>query len=111
MDTLLTSSLILMNVMINVGGTYLLKQAAASGNPICGILGCVCYVLAAALFVSVVKEQPLALVAVSTSVLSLAASIMIGVFVFKESLSWIAILGVVLALISVVLISLPVGTK
>lgn len=110
MDAFVVSLLIAVNVMINVGGTFLLKFAATSGNVATGIMGCACYVFAAALFVLVVKEQPLSLIAVVTSMLALLASVAIGVLVFKEAIAPIHMIGIALALGAVVLISLPVKT-
>lgn len=108
MDAFVLSLLIAANVLINLGGVFLLKFAAVNGHVIAGIMGCTCYVFAAALYVLIVKEQPLSQVAVITSVLSMLAAVAIGALVFNETISSTHTVAIALALVAVVLIALPV---
>jgi len=107
MNNITLTFLLMLNVFINVGGTFLLKQAAVSANAMMVALGCGCYVFGAAVFVVLLQNQSLAVMGVVTSIMGLVSVVLIGVLVFGETLNLVQWLGIACASVAVVLISFP----
>ena len=104
--------LLIINVMLNIGGTYLLRLAVADGFASYAVLGAGCYTIASALFVFLLQQnQQLAVLGTITSILGLIAVVLIGRYIFSEPLLPIQWIGIGTAIASVVLISFPSFTS
>ncbi|HEY6154871.1 MAG TPA: hypothetical protein VIW07_14120 [Candidatus Udaeobacter sp.] len=93
--------------VIGVLGDYFLKLASARNQPLQTIsfyLGFVLYASTAFGWVFVMKHLKLATISVIYSVSLVLLLTGIGVFVFRESLNYFEVIGIALAVISLVLL-------
>lgn len=107
MNVYLIGLLLLLNCLLNAGGSIALKQAAISMNAGLAVFGVGCYVFAAAIAVALLNTQPLSVIGMVTSMAGLVIVITASIYVFEESLVFVQWIGVSCALVSMLLIYLP----
>lgn len=110
MSALLTMAVLVGTTAINVAGNTLLKYAGESGTVAAATVGCACYCAGAAGFLFLAKLNGLAVTAVATALMSLLATVAVGMLFFGESLSERQIVGIGLAVLAVILVSLPTSS-
>ena len=110
MSTLFTVVVLLGTTAINVAGSTLLKYAGESGTIAAATVGCACYCVGAAGFLFLATLNGLAVTAVATALMSLLATVVVGMLFFGESLSELQMVGIGMAVLAVILVSLPTSS-
>lgn len=88
-------------------GEFLSKKFALGPKPTLVMLILLAYILGTfAWLPAILQKNSLSIVGTIWSVMSLFATVLIGVIIFKEHLSVIGIMGMVLAVVSIVLLSI-----
>lgn len=102
---LLFYSLITLAAIFEGLGDVLLKKWSVSGNKhIFFVLGLVIYLIATVVWAFSLKHEFLSKSISIVTVLNTLFVVAVGVFYFKESLSWVNMLGIALAIVAIILI-------
>lgn len=110
MSALLFVAILVGTTAINVLGNTLLKLAGESGTVVVATVGCACWCAGAAGFLTLARMNGLAVAGVATALMSLLATVAVGVLLFGESLSARQLVGIGAAVLGVILISLPTAS-
>ncbi len=110
MSALLSLAVLVGTTAISVAGNMLLKYASESGAAAVAAMGCACWCIAATGFLVLAKSNGLAVTAVATALMGLLATAAVGVLFFGESLSERQMVGIGMAVLAVILVSLPTSS-
>ncbi len=72
---------------LNTAGTLALKHYAGSDRELFFVLGTTAYVLGAAFYVFLLREQPLAVLAAITTIAQIGLLMVVSIFLYGEQLS------------------------
>lgn len=103
--------LLIGTVGINVAGSILLKSAAAASSAFLAAAGCACFVIGAALYINLLAQRDLGVLAVITSSLGLVAVVLYSAVVLQEVITARMWVGIAITLIGMVVISLPTAPR
>jgi len=98
--------LILAVALLEIGGDILFKEWVIRNDTLFIILGVILYMLATIVWAFSLKFQNLSKAVVIFAVLTLIVGVLVGVFIYKEDMSLLQILGVICGLASIALLEL-----
>lgn len=101
----MTLLILFIEILMTVGGQYKIKIAQSFFGPDF-IIGCVLYVLSFALWIYLLKNNPLSVIIPLAVALTIVMSLIVGVVFLKESVNLIQIIGIVLIIGGVSLVSI-----
>lgn len=91
--------------LVSLIGDVFLKKAATKNNFAFLVLGIVIYSISSLVWFYLYKSNKFAIVTVVYSIITILLSVGIGFYYFKEKLSNIEIIGIVLAVFSLILLT------
>lgn len=98
--------LILAVALLEIGGDILFKEWVIRNDALFIILGVILYMLATIVWAFSLKFQNLSRAVVIFAVLTLIVGVLVGVFIYKEDMTVLQIVGVICGLASIVLLEL-----